>query len=67
MGLPPGFDWIWVMDDDVEAMPGAFATLLKYQTLSGFIHLAGSTTKENQFHGKVSSTPPAGTRSRLPS
>ena len=33
-----GFEWIWVMDDDVEAMPDALATLLEFQTLSDFIH-----------------------------
>lgn len=33
-----GFEWIWVMDDDVEAMPGALAALLEFQTLSDFIH-----------------------------
>jgi rhamnopyranosyl-N-acetylglucosaminyl-diphospho-decaprenol beta-1,3/1,4-galactofuranosyltransferase len=33
-----GFDWIWVMDDDVEAMPDALATLLEFQTVSDFIH-----------------------------
>lgn len=33
-----GFDWIWVMDDDVETTPDALATLLEFQTLSDFIH-----------------------------
>jgi GT2 family glycosyltransferase len=33
-----GFEWIWVMDDDVEAVPEALATLLEFQTLSEFIH-----------------------------
>lgn len=33
-----GFEWIWVMDDDVEAMPEALATLLEFQTVSEFIH-----------------------------
>lgn len=33
-----GYDWIWVMDDDVEAVPGALAAMLEYQTLSDFIH-----------------------------
>ena len=32
------FDWIWVMDDDVEAVPEALATLLEFKTLSEFIH-----------------------------
>lgn len=33
-----GFEWIWVMDDDVEAVPDALASLLEFQTLSEFIH-----------------------------
>lgn len=33
-----GFDWIWVMDDDVEATPDALATLLEFEGLSDFIH-----------------------------
>ena len=33
-----GYDWIWVMDDDVEATPDALATLLEFQSLSDFIH-----------------------------
>jgi rhamnopyranosyl-N-acetylglucosaminyl-diphospho-decaprenol beta-1,3/1,4-galactofuranosyltransferase len=33
-----GFDWLWVMDDDVEAMPAALANLLEFQHLSDFIH-----------------------------
>lgn len=33
-----GFTWIWVMDDDVEAMPDALASLLEFRRLSDFIH-----------------------------
>jgi GT2 family glycosyltransferase len=33
-----GFQWIWVMDDDVEAVPDALTTLLEFGTLSEFIH-----------------------------
>jgi len=32
------FTWIWVMDDDVEAMPDALAMLLEFQSLGQFIH-----------------------------
>jgi GT2 family glycosyltransferase len=32
------FEWIWVMDDDVEAMPDALSTLLEFQNISEFIH-----------------------------
>jgi glycosyltransferase involved in cell wall biosynthesis len=33
-----GFDWLWVMDDDIEAMPDALADLLEFKALSDFIH-----------------------------
>lgn len=32
-----GFEWLWVMDDDVEMLPGALEMLLSYQHLSDFI------------------------------
>lgn len=34
-----GFDWFWVMDDDVEAQPDALETLLNHRHLSDFLHL----------------------------
>ena len=33
-----GFDWFWVMDDDIEAYPHALGAMLEYGGLSGFIH-----------------------------
>lgn len=33
-----GYDWLWVMDDDVEALPNTLATMLQYKDISGFIH-----------------------------
>ncbi len=33
-----GFDWIWVMDDDVEPMPDCLENLLKYRNVSECIH-----------------------------
>src|ERR1035437_3956057 len=32
-----GYDWLWVMDDDVEPYPAALATMLSYSNLSGCI------------------------------
>ena len=32
------FEWIWVMDDDVEPYPDALEVMLSYQHLSKFIH-----------------------------
>ena len=32
-----GFEWLWVMDDDVEMLPGALEMLLSYQDVSDFI------------------------------
>lgn len=34
-----GFDWIWVMDDDVEAFPGTLEKMLSYRDVSEFIHV----------------------------
>lgn len=33
-----GHDWIWMVDDDVEAFPNAIEELLSYSHLSGCIH-----------------------------
>jgi rhamnopyranosyl-N-acetylglucosaminyl-diphospho-decaprenol beta-1,3/1,4-galactofuranosyltransferase len=33
-----GYDWLWLMDDDVEPEKNALETLLKYSTISDFIH-----------------------------
>lgn len=33
-----GFDWIWVMDDDVEPAPDCLEILLKYKNISECIH-----------------------------
>jgi rhamnopyranosyl-N-acetylglucosaminyl-diphospho-decaprenol beta-1,3/1,4-galactofuranosyltransferase len=33
-----GYEWIWLMDDDVEPMPHAIETLLKYKEISKCIH-----------------------------
>jgi hypothetical protein len=32
------YDWFWLMDDDVEALPEALERLLPYRTQSGCIH-----------------------------
>jgi rhamnopyranosyl-N-acetylglucosaminyl-diphospho-decaprenol beta-1,3/1,4-galactofuranosyltransferase len=34
-----GFDWIWVMDDDIEPFPGTLEVMLGYKGLSDFIHV----------------------------
>lgn len=34
-----GFDWLWIMDDDVEAYPDALETLLRYRDLSDYVHM----------------------------
>lgn len=33
-----GYEWLWVMDDDVEALTDTLATMLQYKDISGFIH-----------------------------
>ncbi len=32
-----GFDWAWVMDDDIETMPGALESLLKFEAVGDLI------------------------------
>lgn len=32
------YDWLWLLDDDLEALPNAIEMLLKYTSLSGCIH-----------------------------
>ncbi|MCA2971695.1 MAG: glycosyltransferase family 2 protein [Acidobacteriaceae bacterium] len=34
-----GFDWLWIMDDDVEAYPTALASLLDYRDISDYLHM----------------------------
>lgn len=53
-----GFDWIWVMDDDVEAVPDALANLLEFQHLSDFIHprRIGSDGRPFQWEGVLDPT-----------
>jgi rhamnopyranosyl-N-acetylglucosaminyl-diphospho-decaprenol beta-1,3/1,4-galactofuranosyltransferase len=34
-----GFEWIWLMDDDIEAFPGTLDRMLTFRDLSHFIHL----------------------------
>jgi GT2 family glycosyltransferase len=34
-----GYDWVWVMDDDVEPHQDCLETMLRYSSLSGFIHV----------------------------
>lgn len=45
-GHKRGFDWIWVMDDDIEILPGALELMLPYGNVSDFIqcrrHTPGS-------------------------
>jgi rhamnopyranosyl-N-acetylglucosaminyl-diphospho-decaprenol beta-1,3/1,4-galactofuranosyltransferase len=33
-----GFEWIWLMDDDVEMEPGALKAMLEYSDVGDFIH-----------------------------
>jgi rhamnopyranosyl-N-acetylglucosaminyl-diphospho-decaprenol beta-1,3/1,4-galactofuranosyltransferase len=40
-----GYEWIWMMDDDVEPLPNAIPTMLKYSNISKCIH--GGRVYEN--------------------
>ena len=44
-----GFDWLWVMDDDIEAHPDALETMLRYGNVSEFIH-SRKETPEGEWH-----------------
>ena len=43
-----GFDWFWVMDDDVEVLPDALEALLNHRHLSDFLHLRKSSVEAAQ-------------------
>jgi rhamnopyranosyl-N-acetylglucosaminyl-diphospho-decaprenol beta-1,3/1,4-galactofuranosyltransferase len=38
-----GFDWIWVMDDDIEVLPDTLETMLSYRDIGHFIHVRKMT------------------------
>lgn len=48
-----GFDWIWVMDDDVEATPDCLENLLKYRNISECIHPFRKYTDGELVHGEL--------------
>ena len=37
-GYEKGYDWLWLMDDDVEPLPYAHETMMKYADISKCIH-----------------------------
>lgn len=39
-----GFEWVWVMDDDVRALPGALEKMLSYGDIGDFIQARKSET-----------------------
>jgi len=45
-----GYDWIWLMDDDVEAKKNALEELLKYQNFSKCIHPSRSILNDETFN-----------------
>ncbi len=61
-----GFEWIWVMDDDVEAVPGALASLLEFQTLSEFIHPRRVSDKGEPFPWEGVLDPTSGGKKAFP-
>jgi glycosyltransferase involved in cell wall biosynthesis len=38
-----GYDWLWVMDDDIRAYPETLERMLRYRDLSHFIHVRRAT------------------------
>lgn len=61
-----GFEWIWVMDDDVEAVPDALATLLEFQSLSEFIHPRRLTDQGKPFTWEGVLDPTSGGKKAFP-
>jgi len=45
-GHEHGFDWVWVMDDDIETVPGALETMLQYRDIGDLIQ-----TRKRQLNG----------------
>ncbi len=37
-GYEKGYDWLWLMDDDVEPLPNGLETMLKFSDISKCIH-----------------------------
>jgi rhamnopyranosyl-N-acetylglucosaminyl-diphospho-decaprenol beta-1,3/1,4-galactofuranosyltransferase len=37
-GYEKGYDWLWLMDDDVEPVPAALETMFRYSRVSSCIH-----------------------------
>lgn len=62
-----GFDWIWVMDDDVEAVPDALSTLLEFCPVSEFIHPRRLTDRGDPFPWEGVLDPTSGSKKSFPS
>lgn len=62
-----GFDWIWVMDDDVEAVPDALSSLLEFQPISEFIHPRRITDRGDPFPWEGVLDPTSGSKKSFPS
>jgi rhamnopyranosyl-N-acetylglucosaminyl-diphospho-decaprenol beta-1,3/1,4-galactofuranosyltransferase len=59
-----GFDWIWVMDDDIEVLPDTLETMLVYRDIGRFIHVR-KMTPEGPFVWEGLWDPSSGTSVKL--
>ena len=48
-GYEKGFDWLWLMDDDVEPLPNTLETQLKYKNISSCIHPSKKFLNKDNF------------------
>ena len=51
-----GFDWIWVMDDDIEVLADTLETMLGYRDIAHFIHVRKMTPEGPPRLGSIMGT-----------
>jgi rhamnopyranosyl-N-acetylglucosaminyl-diphospho-decaprenol beta-1,3/1,4-galactofuranosyltransferase len=59
-----GFEWIWIMDDDIEVLPNTLETMLNYRDIGRFIHVR-KMTPEGPFVWEALWEPSSGIAIRL--
>lgn len=49
-GYERGYDWLWLMDDDVEALPNALEIMISYSNISKCIHPSKEYLNGDRFY-----------------
>ncbi len=57
-----GYDWLWIMDDDVEPLEDGLETMLKFSDFSKCIHPSKDYSDGKKFHWEGSINPSTGFR-----